>query len=51
MPRSVAFDLGLHCLFMSHKKDARLIWVKDIFYIFTMYPKCIDGKERAGCFA
>ena len=21
-------DLGLHCLPMSHKKDARLIWVK-----------------------
>ena len=21
-------DLGLHCLCMSHKKDARLIWVK-----------------------
>ena len=26
-PRSVASDLGLHCLSMSHKKDARLIWV------------------------
>ena len=25
--RSVASDLGLHCLHMSHKKDARLIWV------------------------
>ena len=22
--------LGLHCLPMSHNKDARLIWVKDI---------------------
>ena len=22
--------LGLHCLPMSHRKDARLIWVKDI---------------------
>ena len=27
MPRSVASDLGLHCLPMSHKKDARHIWV------------------------
>ena len=27
MPRSAAADLGLHCLPMSHKKDARLIWV------------------------
>ena len=23
----MASDLGLHCLPMSHKKDARLIWV------------------------
>ena len=28
MPHSVASDLGLHCLPMSHKKDARRIWVK-----------------------
>ena len=27
-PRSVLFDLGLYCLPMPHKKDARLIWVK-----------------------
>ena len=26
---SVASDLGLHCLRMSHKKDARHIWVKN----------------------
>ena len=25
--RSAASDLVLHCLPMSHKKDARLIWV------------------------
>ena len=25
---SVASDLGLHCLPMSHKKEARHIWVK-----------------------
>ena len=28
MPHSVASDLGLHYLRMSHKKDARHIWVK-----------------------
>ena len=27
MPRSAASDLGLHCFPMSHKKDARLLWV------------------------
>ena len=26
-PQNVASALGLHCLRMSHKKDARLIWV------------------------
>ena len=26
-PSSAPSDLGLHCLPMSHKKDARLIWV------------------------
>ena len=26
-PHTAESDLGLHCLFMSHKKDARLIWV------------------------
>ena len=28
MPRSAASDLGLHCLLVSHKKEARLVWVK-----------------------
>ena len=28
-PHSVASDLGLHYLPMSHKKDARHIWVKN----------------------
>ena len=27
-PHSVASDLRLHCLPMSHKKDAMHIWVK-----------------------
>ena len=26
-PHNAASDLGLHCLPMSHKRDARLIWV------------------------
>ena len=30
-PRYVASDLDLHCLPLSHKKDARLIWAN----IFT----------------
>ena len=30
MPHSVASYLGLHCLPMSQKWDARLIWVNDI---------------------
>ena len=29
MPCSVASDLGPHFLPMSHKKDARLLWVKN----------------------
>ena len=27
MPHSAASGLGLHCLPMSHKKEARLIWI------------------------
>ena len=33
---SVAFDLGLHCLPMSHKKDARLIWVKKQLFCYLI---------------
>ena len=29
-PWSDAADLGLHCLPMSHKRDAKLIWVKKL---------------------
>ena len=29
MPHSVASDLGLHRLSMSHHKDTRLIWVNE----------------------
>ena len=32
--RSPASDLGLHCLRVTHKKDARLIWANnDYMYI------------------
>ena len=37
MPRSAASGLGLHCLDMSHKKDARLIWVKSLAVITGIY--------------
>ena len=31
MQHSAVSDLGLHCLFMSNKMDARLIWVNLFF--------------------
>ena len=36
-PHFVASDLGLFCLptCMSHKKDARLKWVKNLIFILT----------------
>ena len=36
-PHSVASDLGLHYLPMSHKKDARHIWVKMQLFCLHMY--------------
>ena len=42
MPHSVASDLGLHFLLMSHKKDVRLIWVnkqtEPAPLLFTYWP-------------
>ena len=32
-PQNAAPDQGLHCWPMSHKKDARLIWVKNRNFI------------------
>ena len=29
MKYSAASDLGLHCLYMSQKMDARLMWVNE----------------------
>ena len=41
MPRFAASHLGLFCLSMSHKKDARFIWVKHknwcIFFMDSVY--------------
>ena len=46
----MASDLGLHCLPMSHKKDARLIWVNYVQFVLqiklfyksvSMLTKCI----------
>ena len=34
-PHSVVSDLGLHCLPMSHKKDARHIWVKNAITLLS----------------
>ena len=34
-PHSVASDLGLHCLPMSHKKDSRHIWVKNAIILLS----------------
>ena len=41
-PRSAASGRGLHCLSMSHKKDARLIWVKFCchFHLISYLPTC-----------
>ena len=38
VPHSVAYCLVLHVLPMSHKKDARLIWVKSL--IILVSPSC-----------
>ena len=40
--QSVASDLGLYYLSMSHKKNARLIWVK--------YFCCICYSHQLNCF-
>ena len=36
-PYSVASNLGLHYLPMSHKKDARHIWVKNAIIMLISY--------------
>ena len=39
---SAASDLGLHCLSLSHQKDARLICVKRVS---SMYLRCVLGFD------
>ena len=39
-PHSVASDLGLHYLPMSHKKAAMHIWVK--MQLFCLFQSCRD---------
>ena len=34
-PHSVVSDLGLHYLPMSHKKDARHAWVKNVIILLV----------------
>ena len=34
-PHSVASDLGLHCLPMSHKKDARHTWINNAIILLS----------------
>ena len=41
---SAVSDLGLHCLPMSHKKDTKLIWVKELW----PRHKITDTKMRTG---
>ena len=36
MPRFAASHLGLFCLPMSHKKDARLTWVKWVTVVLNL---------------
>ena len=55
--RFAASHLGLFCLPISHKKDARLIWVNSN-NCFTAIPppsgasdECRLAKEREQCFA
>ena len=46
-PHSVASDLVMHCLPMSHKKDARLKWVKFSVYMgeSSKFPKSWNLKN------
>ena len=41
----MAFDLGMHCLPMSHKKDARFIWVNRIHHFVNFSGKSIDSMR------
>ena len=42
-PHFAAYGLGLHCLPMSLKKDARLIWVKILGFSSKQQKFLADG--------
>ena len=43
-PRSAASDLGLHCLPVSQKWDARLIWV-NLFYDYANFSSKMQIEQ------
>ena len=48
----MASDLGLHSLHMSHKKDTRLIWVKEyhqmqMMWVYTVCQYCSSKIRTA----
>ena len=47
-PRFAASHLGLICLLMSHKKDARLIWVKQL-RVRLIIPKWMPCENTTEC--
>ena len=42
----MASDLGLHCLPVSHQKDASLIWVK-LDHIIRQITECVECARIA----
>ena len=52
MPHSSASDLGLHCLPMSNKKDAKQIWGKKNYRLVTNLITqniCLSLKKTYYC--
>ena len=50
MLQNVASHLGLHCLPMSHKKDARLKWVKILYFyviVIDQIKYCLNQARLA----
>ena len=46
MPCFAESDLVLHCLLMSHKKDARLKWVKVVLKLAERNLRSFLGQIR-----
>ena len=44
-PRSVASDLGLHCLPVTLLRVSRLQWVKDPAHVKTYNETCVTSKD------